>query len=396
LTAVTGTTLPRKIAVVHPVEIRPDAIHRDLLPTAYGFQELGHRVTLYGPAASAAIPGLPLVIVPQGLADPEFWEKEAPDWALVLTWLAFTEIVGALKAAGALVIAKADTDGRISTRQHPWANGQRMVLHQRGAVERARAVWHLAKRMGPLHAREVRQWSQSVEAADVVVVESSAAKRALERTFSCEPDAEMSDKIVVRRNPVQSAFSRADLHERRDRLVVAVGRWDDPQKDARLVYLAFARVLARDPSVRIELFGPGVAVFDRLRSTRVKLCGVVPNGELPEVFARAQVIAFGSRWEGGPLAALEALACGCSVVGTRIGAFVEIEAAGGGRTAARRPGALAQAILDELELWEHGERSGAALSNAWRPRVDRRCVAETYVELFTHLAHRKDRIARRA
>jgi glycosyltransferase involved in cell wall biosynthesis len=268
-----------------------------------------------------------------------------------------------------------------------------MVIPQRAVIPRLRAVWHFAKRIGPLHSGEVQALARSIAASDALVVETAAAKVALDRTLGASGYSALSGRITVRWNPVQAVFSRHSVPEERERLIVASARWDDSQKDAKLLRAAFRHVLERDPEVRIEIFGRGGQVFHSLESWRLRIHGVVPYEELPRALDRARIVVFASRWEGLPMAALEGLACGCSVVGTTIPAFHAIESAGGGRAVSRRQRALATAMLTELDLWDTGQRSASALSRAWRLRVDRRRVAEAYEEVFAAVERRSDRDA---
>jgi hypothetical protein len=382
-----SSTRLRRIAVVLPVELRADALHRDLLPTAYGLAELGHDVSVYSESATVDIPGLRHVVAGGSLTDRGFWTAEAPEWALVLTWLTRADVLEAIAACGALVVSKGDTDGLVSSRQHPVENWQRMVLHKQGTDQRVRASWHFLKRLVALDVAERREIARSLRASDGLVVESSVARRELARFLRTEADTSVLNKIHVQWNPVQDWFSRGPVRDERERLVVAVGRWDDPQKDAPLLRAGLERMLATDDQVRVEIAGPLHKEFRGLDPSRVTSLGPVPNTDLPDLFGRARIIAFASRWEGMPIAALEALSCGCSVVATDVPAFLEIAAAGGGRLARnRRPAALAQALLEELSAWDEGLRSATRVAEVWRGRVDRKEVARQYVDLFGEAA----------
>jgi len=381
------------VAVVLAAPIQPSSIHRDVIPTAYGFQELGHEVTVYAPAidGQTVLPGMRVVVSEEGLYEPDFWRSEAPHWTLVLTWLGRGQMLRALRFAGAVVVAKGDTDGMVSARRYPWRNFQRMVLHQRGHVARARAVWHLAKRATLLHSSEISTYVEALEEAHALIVETPQAKRAFEATLAAAGYSVPGGRVLVRWNPAQIAFTRGPVPQRRPRLAAAIGRWDDPQKDPALLRRAIQRALKRDSGVRFALFGPGTERFIGLDDERVTLHGEVPHDRLAGALRRARTLVFSSRWEGLPIAAMEALACGCTVVGTKIPAFEAIQEAGGGCAVGRSAARLADAIIAELDAWERGERSAAAISERWRALVDRRRVAEGYAELFTSLAARAAR-----
>src|SRR5262249_58146071 len=70
---------------------------------------------------------------------------------------------------------------------------------------------------------------------------------------------ELAARVAVIPYPVDECYLRGPVAAAaaRDRRLVAVGRWDDPQKNAPLLAAAVRRVLAVDPAVGFDLVGPG-------------------------------------------------------------------------------------------------------------------------------------------
>jgi glycosyltransferase involved in cell wall biosynthesis len=106
----------------------------------------------------------------------------------------------------------------------------------------------------------------------------------------------------------------------------------------------------REPRTVFMLFHPdprkglpdGLRALERVRArlpdVRVRMCGVLPPDGLPSwveyvrfpsddelrlLYARATVFLYPSRYEGFGLPPLEAMACACPVVSTRVGAIPE-------------------------------------------------------------------------
>jgi len=72
-------------------------------------------------------------------------------------------------------------------------------------------------------------------------------------------------------------------------------------------------VLVGDGDLRSEL-----GAHARQRKVRVDFRGVVPNHELPNILADADVFVLPSSGEGHPKALLEAMSCGLPCVGTNV------------------------------------------------------------------------------
>lgn len=139
---------------------------------------------------------------------------------------------------------------------------------------------------------------------------------------------------------------------------------------------AMALVRDRRPDVSAVVLGgpqPGYAhdaeEFDRLRG-RLALDDTVTfagHVERPETtLAAATVYVQPSRWEGVPMAALEAMAMGLPVVATRVGGLPEVIEHGvtGLLVPPDAPDALAAAIVEVVESPELAARLGSA-ARAW-------------------------------
>ncbi|QFG23687.1 glycosyltransferase family 4 protein [Actinomadura sp. WMMB 499] len=106
-------------------------------------------------------------------------------------------------------------------------------------------------------------------------------------------------------------------------LAVCVGRLTR-QKGQDVLVAAWPDVLARCPDARLAIVGDGEDL-DRLRGAGARGVRFVPAVADPrDWFAAADVVALPSRWEGLPLTALEAMATGRPIVGSRVPGITEI------------------------------------------------------------------------
>jgi glycosyltransferase involved in cell wall biosynthesis len=138
----------------------------------------------------------------------------------------------------------------------------------------------------------------------------------------------------------------------RDRVFVFAGRLE-PQKDPELLIEAFGHLASVDPAARLLVVGEGslrgAAEVTAARigvRERVHFVGSMRHDDLPAVLQAADAMVLASRFEGMPIAVLEALACGLPVAAPDVGEVrrVVIEGQSGALAADRSVPALADAM----------------------------------------------------
>ncbi len=102
-----------------------------------------------------------------------------------------------------------------------------------------------------------------------------------------------------------------------------------PVKDHATLLRAFALLSVRWPRAHLHLVGDGPlrqALDARARQAGggVTFHGALPHHTLPAVYRQADLCVLSSLFESQCLAALEAVACGCPVAGTAVGALPEL------------------------------------------------------------------------
>jgi lipopolysaccharide/colanic/teichoic acid biosynthesis glycosyltransferase len=177
------------------------------------------------------------------------------------------------------------------------------------------------------------------------------------------------------------------------RLVGIVGRVF-PIKNHRLFLDAAARVATEDPSVRFVVVGDGALrpeMEERVQgigmSERVIFTGW--RHDLPRIYADLDVLVVSSDNEGTPVSAIEAMAAGCPVVGTRVGGMPDmiVHQKTGFLVPPKDADALAKAVLRVLR----GPKIARRISKTARVRVRDRFpvqrlitdMEKLYLELLT-------------
>jgi glycosyltransferase involved in cell wall biosynthesis len=137
-----------------------------------------------------------------------------------------------------------------------------------------------------------------------------------------------------------------------DRLLVFAGRLE-PQKDPELLIEAFGRLASVAPASRLLVVGEGslrgaaeIAAGRIGLGARVHFMGSMQHEALPAVLQAADAFVLASRFEGMPIAVLEALACGLPVAAPDVGEVgrVVIE----GQSGALAPDRSVQALADAM------------------------------------------------
>jgi len=169
-------------------------------------------------------------------------------------------------------------------------------------------------------------------------------------------------------NPLPTGGHPVSQREEGTELVVTIGRFQ-AGKGHELLLAAFAQVLARRPQARLWIIGgegPALSATRARAATlgdRVTLFVNVPHARVIPTLAQADVFAFSSRWEGLPIAVLEAGALGLPIVTTACCGINEVikNNESGLIVNLDDENALANGIETLLADREKGRRFGAAL-----------------------------------
>jgi glycosyltransferase involved in cell wall biosynthesis len=150
------------------------------------------------------------------------------------------------------------------------------------------------------------------------------------------------------------------------RVILTVARFTE-QKDHRTLLGAIPAVLAREPCAHFLWIGSGPleqplreAVRQQALDRHVQLLG--QRDDVPDLLSAADLFVLPSRFEGLPLALLEAMAARLPVVATRVCGMTEVVRDGttGLIVEPGDPDALAAAVLRVLRRPELGTRLGAS------------------------------------
>jgi glycosyltransferase involved in cell wall biosynthesis len=168
------------------------------------------------------------------------------------------------------------------------------------------------------------------------------------------------------------------------RLQINPRKPQDRQKNARLLGRTLRDYYKRDASTRFVLIGKASDSV-QVGASPVTSLGRVPREELGDLLSAARICLISSRWEGSHISGHEALASGCTIVGTPIPAVQSMIGEGrwGTIAAGHTPRDLAQALGAEMRVWQEGERDPVAIAAHWRRKLLPHIVAGHYLSLMS-------------
>lgn len=379
-----------KIALVWNHTRRLDQLSFRFDLYAEGLRQLGHDPFLVCPRACAAEMETPLQVAEtaEELNDAAFWRPLGVEVAIAITYHKRASMMAAMQQAGIRTIALSDSDGQVGLRAHPAMTLTKMWHYLPNWRKKLGCLKYFLGRYfldGFRGQEEDLEFLRSTEHSDVVLFHSEPAIQCFRKFLRFHRREDLTSRLRHAPFAVPTFFTDHPLPQTKDDLIVAAGRWSDPQKDAPLLVGALDRLLKQRSQSRVEIFGNDAdAPFGPLanRHRNLVLRGPQPLEYVRESLAKARVAVFSSRWETGPHVATEALSLGATLVGAPIPNLVGLtEARRFGRVARdRRPASLARALLDELNDWDAGQRSLQDIAEHWRPRLTPGSIGRQYLE----------------
>jgi glycogen(starch) synthase len=212
-------------------------------------------------------------------------------------------------------------------------------------------------------------------------VHHAAVSRALARSLPWPVEA-------ILPNPYDDCLFRMDAKRDRTHDILFVGRLI-PEKGAQILLKAVALLRQRGSNCAVTLVGTGPQrdalekfIANRRLENQVRLSGQVTGQALAGLFQQHRILVVPSlQPEGFGLVALEAIACGCAVVGSNLGGLPEAIEPCGTTVPPGDEVALAERLGDLLQSRDESDRFCAeAKHHLAKHRPD--AVSEEYLKLI--------------
>lgn len=186
--------------------------------------------------------------------------------------------------------------------------------------------------------------------ADLIITISEFAKQRIMHHLGIDPE-----RITVAHLGVDRSQFVPNYGAREDFVLYPARSW--PHKNHARLVKAMTLLRRERPSLRLVLTGGGLDALKGLPDW-VERRGLIPADQLRSLYQRAAVMVFPSLYEGFGLPPLEAMASGCPVAASALGAIPEVCGDAAVLFDPRDPGAIAKGILQAIERGPVLSRTG--------------------------------------
>jgi len=330
-------------------------------------------------------------IIRCSLADmesPGWWQQHHPDAVVLYAWMLprYLGIAQAVRQSGIKLISRCDSTGlydpRIDLfeyiRQEFYGYGS-SVLTKNNLQRSLRAVVKPAYRlMNQSYQKGVIAFA---DCCDELLIESTLAKERMQRFFRIYNRPDLAEKVRYVPHPIDVPAGTGGCEK--EKLIAAVGRWDDYIKNGPLLIRVLIRVLKQHPDYRAVVIGDGSGPLRRKAeqsglSDRIYFAGRIPHEEVQGWMHKAQVLLVTSRYESFNMAAAEALCCGESIVGSgHLPSMRDFTRRESGTLATSYTAASFLTATDhELNQWEAGCRTAQKIAETGQKQYSAGPIAQ--------------------
>ncbi len=119
----------------------------------------------------------------------------------------------------------------------------------------------------------------------------------------------------------------------------------------------------------------------------ITFTGLIPHENMKDYLGRAKIFLSSSRFEGFSIAASEALALGCTLVGTPLESFTYLVCGGwsGSLATSFDAASLSGALLYEYEAWNRNLRNPEEIAAFWRESLNRKKIGMEYLQVVREI-----------
>lgn len=332
------------------------------------------------------------------LEDAEWWRELGGEGVVFYGWGAgrYAKIAQAIRKSGMFLVSHMDTGGLIGIFNGPLIYGRGIWRITRGEQRNlAMAICHFLKQYVSastvgLYFNDYRRATHLREANVIGAITPIALERI--KKVCRHYGGGLEKRVQLIPHPIPE-YMRYDQKVPKEKLVVAIGRWNQEQvKGTSLLASTIVQLLAIEKFVKVEIYGvPSNSLKQWHKElpdedqVRVKLKGRQPNRELRHALQRASISLCTSMRESFHIASGEALCSGASVVGPDIEELPGLKwftKNDSGSLAPRTARGLAEGVASELRAWGQGKRDPQKISESWTPVLHSSQVVRNILNLF--------------
>jgi glycosyltransferase involved in cell wall biosynthesis len=295
---------------------------RDLALTVRGFRSLGHEALLvcWRTTHPHDPQGRPVsLITPQEAKSPVWWQKQKPDVVILGLWTLpkYDFFRMAALSATPHVIERADSDGMRTASCGLLTYAKRRFDYFRDRTFRwpsplsilASTFYSFASILAtPWIEYRLRKTLRLLPSILVETLHATLLWKSLARRLGAD-----TEKIHHVPHPIQTDIFKFDPTVPKKNQIISVGRWDSYQKNLPLLLKTLRTFLDENPSWTSLVIGSGLPA--KSPHPQITFLPSLSPSNLARHMQESKVFFFSSRYESFLKAGVEALSCGCLVVG---------------------------------------------------------------------------------
>lgn len=332
------------------------------------------------------------------LENPSWWRSLGADGVVFYGWGSgkYVRIVKAIKDAGMTLVTHLDTAGILGVfngigdyAETLWNVSLGEATHPLAGFGRFAARLAYGATVGII--RNDLSRSHHLKQADMIGAITPVALERIRKVCRVYGGESLANRVQLIPHP-NASYMKYDSSITKERLVVAVGRWDDSKvKGTELLMRTARSCVEKDTGLCIEIFGRPSEAMTQWHAAlslelqkRIHLKGVVPNTEITLGLKRARISLCTSLREGYHTVSAEALCCGCSVVGPDVPEVPSMKwfaVEPFGCMAERNERSLSDAVVLEMNAWDKGLINPAEISRHWSCKLHAPRVAERILSI---------------
>ena len=295
---------------------------RDLGLTVRAFRQLGHDAQLVCyPTTNSKDPlDRPVQLITQSQATSrDWWTQQMPDLVILGLWTRpkYDPVRRAALSATPHVIERADSDGMRTASCGLLTYAKRRFdyfrdrsYHWPSSLSIPASIFYSFTSILATPWTEARL-ARTLKLLPAVAVETSHATnlwKSLANRLGVDPE-----KIHCVPHPIQADIFKFDPTIQKKNQIISVGRWGSYQKNLPLLLKTLRKFLNQNPDWTSLVIGSGLPA----KSPHPQITFLPPLSppDLARHMQESMIFFFSSRYESFGLAAAEASACGCTVVG---------------------------------------------------------------------------------
>jgi glycosyltransferase involved in cell wall biosynthesis len=321
-----------KILLYTDLAIRPDQLfwHRDLGLLTKAFRDLGHDAYLVvHPAGDPSskinnpksnIQDDPVLWVSQeDVRDPLWWQSQKPDLVILGLWTRpkYDPIRRAALSATPHVIERADSDGMrtascglLTYAKRRFDYFRDRTFHWPSLLSIPASIFYsLASILAtPWIEARLSRTLKLLPALTVETPHATALWKSLATRLGADPE-----KIHCVPHPIQTDIFKFDPTIPKKNQIISVGRWESYQKNLPLLLKTIRTFLDKNPTWTSLVIGSGLPA--KSLHPQITFLPPLSSPDLACHMQESKIFLFSSRYESFLMSGVEALSCGCAVVG---------------------------------------------------------------------------------